>query len=63
MEHAREILCIEPAFEQDQHLLTRCLLEIVQLDNPLDPYCFGETDLVIQKNLPYPFGPPLLTSS
>lgn len=50
MEHAREILCIEPAFEQAQHFLTRCLSEIVQTDNPLDPYCFGETDLVIQTN-------------
>ena len=36
MEHAREILCIEPTFEQANHLLTRCLLEIVQPDNPLD---------------------------
>jgi DNA-binding SARP family transcriptional activator len=45
IQYAREVLLIEPTFEQAHHLLMRCLIEINQSDNTLFGFHLSESEL------------------
>ncbi len=50
IEHAREALCVEPAFESAHCLLIQCLLEAGQLDSALCQYRVCEAELALRQN-------------